>query len=159
VTSADVGSLVLVLAASTAGAILSRVHHRLVLPTVAIQGSQPLAEEVDRRLAVARSARPPLAPPGLGVLAESGESYEPEPFRRRTGGVGTVQLQNVWPRSQRYSRYRPNVRELPVGDAGAWQTVQRRPRVFMCAPYSRRPRARRAIQVALRTNASTGRSE
>ena len=83
---------------------------------------------------MARSARPPLAPPGLGVLAESGEPYEPEPFRRRTGGVGTVQLQNVWPRSQRYSRYRPNVRELPVGDAGAWQTVQRRPRVFMCAP-------------------------
>ena len=96
---------------------------------------------------------------GRGSAHESGESYEPEPFRRRTGGVGTVQLQNVWPRSQRYSRYRPNVRELPVGDAGAWQTVQRRPRVFMCAPYSRRPRARRAIQVALRTNASTGRSE
>jgi Kef-type K+ transport system membrane component KefB len=37
VTSADVGSLVLVLAASTAGAILSRVHHRLVLPTVVVE--------------------------------------------------------------------------------------------------------------------------
>ena len=36
-TSADVGSLVLVLAASTAGAILSRVHHRLVLPTVVVE--------------------------------------------------------------------------------------------------------------------------
>jgi len=37
VTSPDVGSLVLVLAASTAGAILSRVHHRLVLPTVVVE--------------------------------------------------------------------------------------------------------------------------
>jgi len=37
VTPADVGSLVLVLAASTAGAILSRVHHRLVLPTVVVE--------------------------------------------------------------------------------------------------------------------------
>ena len=36
-TPADVGSLVLVLAASTAGAILSRVHHRLVLPTVVVE--------------------------------------------------------------------------------------------------------------------------
>ena len=36
-TSPDVGSLVLVLAASTAGAILSRVHHRLVLPTVVVE--------------------------------------------------------------------------------------------------------------------------
>ena len=50
---------------------------------------------------------------------KSAESYEPASFRRRTGGVGTVQLQKVWPRSQRYSRYRPNVRELPVADAGA----------------------------------------
>ena len=69
----------------------------------------------------------------------SGESYEPASFRRRTGGVGTDQLEKVWPRSQRYSRYRPNSRELPVGDAGAWQMVQRRPPVLMCAPYSRRP--------------------
>ena len=53
--------------------------------------------------------------------AESGESYEPAPVRRRTGGVGTDQLEKVWPRSQRYSRYRPNSREFPVGDAGAWQ--------------------------------------
>jgi Kef-type K+ transport system membrane component KefB len=37
VTPADVGSLVLVLAASTAGAILSRVHQRLVLPTVVVE--------------------------------------------------------------------------------------------------------------------------
>ena len=93
------------------------------------------------------------------VLAESGESYEPSPFRRRTGGVGTDQLQKVWPRSQRYSRYRPNVRELPVGNAGAWQMVQRRPLVLICAPYSRRSEARRAIQVALRVEASAGRSE
>ena len=70
--------------------------------------------------------------------AESGESYELAPFRRRTGDVGTDQLEKVWPRSQRYSRYRPNSRELPVGDAGAWQMVQRRPLVLMSAPYSRR---------------------
>jgi len=37
VTSPDLGSLVLVLAASTAGAILSRVHHRVVLPTVVVE--------------------------------------------------------------------------------------------------------------------------
>jgi Kef-type K+ transport system membrane component KefB len=37
VTSPDFGSLVLVLAASTAGAILSRVHHRVVLPTVVVE--------------------------------------------------------------------------------------------------------------------------
>ena len=36
-TSPDLGSLVLVLAASTAGAILSRVHHRVVLPTVVVE--------------------------------------------------------------------------------------------------------------------------
>ena len=65
-------------------------------------------------------------------------TYEPASFPRRTGGVGTDQLQKVWPRSQRYSRYRVNRRELPVGDAGAWQMVQRRPPVLMCAPYSRR---------------------
>lgn len=35
--SPDLGSLVLVLAASTAGAILSRVHHRVVLPTIVIE--------------------------------------------------------------------------------------------------------------------------
>jgi hypothetical protein len=29
------------------------------------------------------------------VLAKSGESYEPAPFRRRTGGVGTDQLEKV----------------------------------------------------------------
>ena len=75
------------------------------------------------------------------------------------GGVGTDQLQNVWPRSQRYSRYRVNSRELPVGDAGAWQMVQRRPLGLMCAPYSRRAEVRRAIQVALRAEASAGRSE
>ena len=69
--------------------------------------------------------------------AESGEDYELAPFRRR-GGVGTAQLQKVWPRSQRYSRYRVNSRALPVGDAGAWQMVQRRPFVLMRAPYSRR---------------------
>ena len=70
--------------------------------------------------------------------AESGESYEPAPFRRRGGGVGPLQLQKVWPRSQRYWRYRVNSRALPVGDAGAWQMVQRRPFVLICAPYSRR---------------------
>ena len=75
------------------------------------------------------------------------------------GGVGTDQLQNVWPRSHRYSRYRVNSRELPVGDAGAWQMVQRRPLVLTRAPYSRLPEARRAIQVALNAEASTGRSE
>jgi Kef-type K+ transport system membrane component KefB len=37
VTPPDVGSLVLVLAASAAGAILSRVHHRVVLPTVVVE--------------------------------------------------------------------------------------------------------------------------
>jgi Kef-type K+ transport system membrane component KefB len=37
VTSPDLSSLVLVLAASTAGAILSRVHHRVVLPTVVVE--------------------------------------------------------------------------------------------------------------------------
>ncbi|HEX2427983.1 MAG TPA: cation:proton antiporter [Gaiellaceae bacterium] len=36
-TSPDLGSLVLVLAASTAGAILSRVHRRVVLPTVVVE--------------------------------------------------------------------------------------------------------------------------
>ena len=36
-TSPDVASLVLVLAASAAGAILSRVHHRVVLPTVVVE--------------------------------------------------------------------------------------------------------------------------
>jgi hypothetical protein len=96
---------------------------------------------------------------GGSVLADGGESYEPSPFRRRTGGVGTDQLEKVWPRSQRYSRYRPNIRELPVGDAGAWQMVQRRPLVLICAPYSPLPEARRAIQVALRAEASAGRSE
>ena len=86
-------------------------------------------------------------------------AYELALFRRRTGGVGTDQLQKVWPRSQRYSRYRPNVLELPVGDAGAWQMVQRRPFVLIRALYSCRPEARRAIQVALRAEASAGRSE
>jgi hypothetical protein len=85
--------------------------------------------------------------------------YEPAPFRRRAGGVGTDQLQKVCPRAQRYSRYCRSSRELPVGDAGAWQMVQRRPLVLMCAPYSRRSEARRAIQVALRAEASAGRSE
>src|SRR5580765_3036335 len=33
----DLGSLVLVLAASTLGAILSRIHHRVVLPTVVVE--------------------------------------------------------------------------------------------------------------------------
>jgi hypothetical protein len=89
---------------------------------------------------------------------ESGESYEPL-FGRRTGGVGTDQLEKVWPRSQRYSRYRPNIRALPVGDAGAPQMVQRLPLVLICAPYSRRPERRRAIQVALKAEASAGRSE
>jgi Kef-type K+ transport system membrane component KefB len=37
VTSPDLVSLVFVLAASTAGAILSRVHHRIVLPTVVVE--------------------------------------------------------------------------------------------------------------------------
>jgi hypothetical protein len=91
--------------------------------------------------------------------AESGGSYELPPVRRRTGGVGTDQLQKVWPRSQRYWRYCPSSRELPVRDAGAWQMVQRRPVVLMCTPYSRRSEARRAIQVALRAEASAGRSE
>ena len=36
-TTADVGSLVLVLAAASAGAILSRLHRRLVLPTVVLE--------------------------------------------------------------------------------------------------------------------------
>ena len=85
--------------------------------------------------------------------------YGQAPFRR-TGGVGTDQLEKVWPRSQRYSRYRPNSRELPVGDAGALQMVQRRPLlVLICAPYSRRAELRRAIHVALRAEASAGRSE
>lgn len=75
------------------------------------------------------------------------------------GGVGTDQLEKVWPRSQRYSRYRASSRELPVGDAGAWQMVQRRPLALMCAPYSRRAEAQRAIQVALKEEASAGRSE
>jgi len=35
--SPDVASLVLILAASSAGAILSRVHHRVVLPTVVVE--------------------------------------------------------------------------------------------------------------------------
>jgi hypothetical protein len=61
-----------------------------------------------------------------------------EPARFRGGGVGTDQLQKVWPRSQRYSRYCLSSRELPVGDAGAWQKVQRRPLTLMCAPYSQR---------------------
>jgi hypothetical protein len=92
------------------------------------------------------------------VLVESGESYEP-PFGRRTGGVGTDQLEKVWPRSQRYSRYRPNIRALPVGDAGAPQMVQRLPLVLICEPYPGRLEARRAIQVALKAEASAGRSE
>ena len=33
----DAGSLVLVLAAASAGAILSRVHRRIVLPTVVLE--------------------------------------------------------------------------------------------------------------------------
>ena len=103
----------------------------------------------------------PILPSAPDFLREraGGESYGSASFRRRTGGVGTDQLQKVWPRSQRYSRYRPNVRELPVGKAGASQMVQRRPLVLMCPPYSRRSETRRAIQVALRTEASAGRSE
>jgi hypothetical protein len=42
---------------------------------------------------------------------------------------------------------------------GGIGTVQRRPLVLICAPYSGRLEARRAIQVALRAEASAGRSE
>jgi hypothetical protein len=72
------------------------------------------------------------------VIAAAWRHVLYEPARFRGGGVGTDQLQKVWPRSQRYSRYCLSSRELPVGDAGAWQKVQRRPLTLMCAPYSQR---------------------